>query len=66
MIVPAAGRRELRIRPRTEMLARLGVSTEGLATRSGSDHRRRSAGARIDTGDRLMPIHVQLEDYERS
>jgi hydrophobe/amphiphile efflux-1 (HAE1) family protein len=61
-------RPELRIHPRTDMLARLGVSTEGLsetirvATMGDVD----PALARFDSGDRLVPIRVQLEEKART
>ena len=64
----ALDRPELRIRPRTEMLARLGVSTEGLSEtiRVATIGDVGPALARFDTGDRLVPIRVQLEDRART
>jgi hydrophobe/amphiphile efflux-1 (HAE1) family protein len=59
----ALERPELRIRPRTEMLARLGVSTEGLSEtiRVATMGDIGGALARFDTGDRLVPIRVRLD-----
>jgi hydrophobe/amphiphile efflux-1 (HAE1) family protein len=64
----ALDRPELRIRPRTEMLARLGVSTEGLSEtiRVATIGDVGPALARFDTGDRLVPIRVQLEERART
>ena len=59
----AMERPELRIYPRTDMLARLGVSTEGLSEtiRIATMGDVGPALARFDTGERLVPIRVQLE-----
>jgi hydrophobe/amphiphile efflux-1 (HAE1) family protein len=64
----ALERPELRIRPRTDMLARLGVSTEGLSEtiRVATIGDVGPALARFDTGDRLVPIRVQLEEKART
>jgi multidrug efflux pump subunit AcrB len=61
-------RPELRIHPRTDMLARLGVSTEGLSEtiRVATMGDIGPALARFDTGDRLVPIRVQLEESART
>jgi hydrophobe/amphiphile efflux-1 (HAE1) family protein len=61
-------RPELRIRPRTDMLARLGVSTEGLSEtiRVATMGDVGPALARFDSGDRLVPIRVQLEEKART
>jgi multidrug efflux pump subunit AcrB len=64
----ALERPELRIRPRTEMLARFGVSTEGLSEtiRVATIGDVGPALARFDTGDHLVPIRVQLEERART
>jgi multidrug efflux pump subunit AcrB len=64
----ALERPELRIRPRIDMLARLGVTTEGLSEtiRIATMGDVGAALARFDTGDRLVPIRVQLEDRVRT
>jgi multidrug efflux pump subunit AcrB len=61
-------RPELRIRPRTEMLGRLGVSTEGLSEtiRVATIGDVGPALARFDTGDRLVPIRVRLDETART
>ncbi len=61
-------RPELRIHPRTDMLARLGVSTEGLSEtiRVATMGDVGPALARFDTGDRLVPVRVQLEERART
>ncbi len=61
-------RPELRIRPRTDMLARLGVSTEGLSEtiRVATMGDVGPALASFDTGDRLVPIRVQLDEKART
>jgi multidrug efflux pump subunit AcrB len=64
----ALDRPELRIRPRTEMLARVGVSTEGLSEtiRVGTIGDVGVALARFDTVDRLVPIRVLLDERART
>ncbi len=61
-------RPELRIRPRTDMLARLGVSTEGLSEtiRVATIGDVGPALARFDAGDRLVPIRVRLDERART
>jgi multidrug efflux pump subunit AcrB len=61
-------RPELRIRPRKDLTARLGVSTEGLAEtiRVATIGDVGPALAKLDVGDRLIPIRVQLEDSARA
>src|SRR5580704_11929293 len=61
-------RPELRIHPRTDMLARLGVTTEELSEtiRIATMGDVGPALARFDTGDRLVPIRVQLEERVRT
>ena len=61
-------RPELRIRPRAELAARLGVSTESLSEtiRVATIGDVGPALAKFDAGDRQMPIRVQLEDSARS
>jgi multidrug efflux pump subunit AcrB len=61
-------RPELRIRPRADLAARLGVSTEGLSEtiRVATIGDVGPALAKFDAGDRLIPIRVQLEDSTRS
>src|SRR6516164_5563499 len=61
-------RPELRIRPRADLAARLGVSTEILSQtiRVATIGDVGPALAKFDAGDRLVPIRVQLEDSARS
>src|SRR5438445_150834 len=61
-------RPELRIRPRAELAARLGVSTESLSQtiRVATIGDVGSAVAKFDACDRQVPIRVQLEDNARS
>jgi hydrophobe/amphiphile efflux-1 (HAE1) family protein len=61
-------RPELRIHPHTDMLARLGVSTEGLSEtiRVATMGDIGPALARFDTGDRLVPVRVQLDEKART
>jgi hydrophobe/amphiphile efflux-1 (HAE1) family protein len=61
-------RPELRIRPRTDLAVRLGVSTESLAEtiRVATIGDVGPALARFDAGDRLVPIRVQLEASARA
>src|SRR6201747_1975506 len=60
-------RPELRIQPRADLAARLGVSTESLSEtiRVPAIGDGGPALAKFDTGDRLVPIRVQLEDAAR-
>ena len=60
-------RPELRIQPRADLAARLGVSTESLSEtiRVATIGDVGPALAKFDAGDRLMPIRVQLEDGAR-
>jgi multidrug efflux pump subunit AcrB len=60
-------RPELRIQPRADLAARLGVSTESLSEtiRVATIGDVGPALAKFDTGDRLVPIRVQLEDVAR-
>src|SRR5438045_8427655 len=60
-------RPELRIRPRAELAARLGVSTESLSQtiRVATLGDVGPALAKFDAGDRQVPIRVQLEDNAR-
>ena len=60
-------RPELRIQPRAELAARLGVSTESLSQtiRVATIGDVGPALAKFDAGDRLVPIRVQLEDGAR-
>jgi multidrug efflux pump subunit AcrB len=60
-------RPELRIRPRAELAARLGVSTESLSEtiRVATIGDVGPALAKFDAGDRQVPIRVQLEDSAR-
>jgi multidrug efflux pump subunit AcrB len=60
-------RPELRIQPRADLAARLGVSTESLSEtiRVATIGDVGPALAKFDTGDRLVPIRVQLEDSAR-
>ncbi|QPF85216.1 efflux RND transporter permease subunit [Bradyrhizobium genosp. L] len=61
-------RPELRIRPRAELAARLGVSTESLSQtiRVATIGDVGPALAKFDAGERQVPIRVQLEDSARS
>jgi multidrug efflux pump subunit AcrB len=61
-------RPELRIQPRADLAARLGVSTESLSEtiRVATIGDVGPALAKFDTGDRLVPIRVQLEDAARA
>jgi len=63
----ALDRPELRIRPRADLAARLGVSTESLSQtiRVATIGDVGPALAKFDAGDRLVPIRVQLEDGAR-
>ena len=63
----ALDRPELRIQPRADLAARLGVSTEGLSEtiRVATIGDVGPALAKFDAGDRLVPIRVQLEDSAR-
>ncbi len=60
-------RPELRIEPRADLAARLGVSTESLSQtiRVATIGDVGPALAKFDVGDRLVPIRVQLEDTAR-
>ena len=60
-------RPELRIQPRADLAARLGVSTESLSQtiRVATIGDVGPALAKFDAGDRLVPIRVQLEDNAR-
>ena len=60
-------RPELRIQPRADLAARLGVSTESLSEtiRVATIGDVGPALAKFDAGDRLVPIRVQLEDSAR-
>jgi multidrug efflux pump subunit AcrB len=60
-------RPELRIQPRADLAARLGVSTESLSEtiRVATIGDVGQALAKFDTGDRQIPIRVQLEDTAR-
>ena len=61
-------RPELRIQPRADLAARLGVSTESLSEtiRVATIGDVGPALAKFDTGDRLVPIRVQLEEGARA
>jgi hydrophobe/amphiphile efflux-1 (HAE1) family protein len=61
-------RPELRIHPRKDLAARLGVSTESLSEtiRVATIGDVGPALAKFDVGDRLVPIRVQLEDSARA
>ena len=60
-------RPELRVQPRADLAARLGVSTESLSQtiRVATIGDVGPALAKFDAGDRLVPIRVQLEDSAR-
>jgi multidrug efflux pump subunit AcrB len=64
----AVDRPELRIRPRADLAARLGVTTESLSKtiRVATIGDVGPALAKFDAGDRQVPIRVQLEDAARS
>lgn len=64
----ALDRPELRIVPRMELAARLGISTESLSEtiRIATIGDVGPALARFDAGDRVVPIRVQLEDSARA
>ncbi|MGM4925522.1 efflux RND transporter permease subunit [Tardiphaga sp. 804_B3_N1_9] len=61
-------RPELRVQPRADLAARLGVSTESLSEtiRVATIGDVGPALAKFDAGDRLVPIRVQLEDTARA
>jgi hydrophobe/amphiphile efflux-1 (HAE1) family protein len=61
-------RPELRIQPRSDLAARLGVSTESLSQtiRVATIGDVGPALAKFDAGGRLIPIRVQLEDAARA
>ena len=61
-------RPELRVQPRADLAARLGVSTESLSQtiRVATIGDVGPALAKFDAGDRLVPIRVQLEDSARA
>jgi hydrophobe/amphiphile efflux-1 (HAE1) family protein len=61
-------RPELRIQPRADLAARLGVSTESLSQtiRVATIGDVAPALAKFDAGGRLVPIRVQLEDSARA
>ncbi len=63
----ALDRPELRIQPKADLAARLGVSTESLSQtiRVATIGDVGPALAKFDAGDRLVPIRVQLEDAAR-
>lgn len=61
-------RPELRIQPRSDLAARLGVSTESLSEtiRVATIGDVGPALAKFDAGGRLVPVRVQLEDKARA
>ncbi len=61
-------RPELRIHPHTDLLARLNVTTEGLSEtiRVATMGDIGPALARFDTGNRLVPVRVQLDEKART
>jgi hydrophobe/amphiphile efflux-1 (HAE1) family protein len=61
-------RPELHIEPNRDLAARLGVSTEGLAetVRIATIGDVGPALAKFNTGNRLIPIRVQLDEHARS
>jgi len=61
-------RPELRVHPQSDLATRLGVTTESLAEtiRVATIGDFGPALAKFDTGDRLVPIRVQLEDTART
>ena len=61
-------RPELRFRLRTDLMALLGISTEGLSQtiRVATIGDVGPALARFDAGDRLVPIRVQLDERART
>jgi hydrophobe/amphiphile efflux-1 (HAE1) family protein len=61
-------RPEIRIRPHTDLSARLGISTESLAetVRVATIGDFGPALAKFDAGERLVPIRVQLEEAART
>ena len=69
-VVPSTAleRPELRIRPRRDLSARLGISTESLSEtiRIATIGDVGPALAKFDAGDRTVPIRVQLDDSARS
>jgi multidrug efflux pump subunit AcrB len=62
------GRPELRILPRMDLAVRLGISTESLAEsiRVATIGDVEPALAKFDTGDRLVPVRVQLIDTAKT
>jgi multidrug efflux pump subunit AcrB len=64
----ALDRPELRIQPRADLAARLGVSTEGLSEtiRVATIGDVGPALAKFDAGDRQIPIRVQFDESARS
>lgn len=64
----ALDRPELRIQPRTDLAARLGVSTESLSEtiRVATIGDVGPALAKFDAGDRQIPIRVQFDESARS
>lgn len=61
-------RPELRVRPRTDIAAELGVSTEAIseAVRIATIGDVGANLAKFDVGDRQVPIRVQLQDWARA